>query len=545
MHALAAWYGNRREAALQELYVRGNSDEALGVPVGSVGSASSSNPCNGARGDEREHAREKRVDTAAATTREIELGQQLEDAEEHNQILENELLKLHEEKERSRRDLIRKTAQAQEDIRQLKNQVREAWEEREDALELLDQSVAKAASLHSRLQTLQETRNGEVAAAASQARQLEGAKQELQTAVQTGESDLAAEKIARLKAEEDNKVLRQQLAALKSEHQDKGGQEDAAREAARAALEAESAARRSLQECVISSTTRVVSECKALGRDALELHALLQAAAHQADAELATLRAARQVAEASRQELTVQLRCLVAQTKDITGQREEMVGGGGGGGIEMLMAEAKAEAAAAQQTTAQLARQLETTQARCDRQFQALQGALSRLAARAAEARTGEPRQPAAAPCANCIANLAFLHGEVDKMNASLAFIAAADAMASVSPRGKAAAGAPEGPGRDGLPASAVLFRGDEGGTLVACSSVLSSKKRRRQAGGDGEDAACAGDASSTKKDKKHEAGAVAGKNEAGHEAGAAPAATGKAPSGSWLGRLFSPSGKK
>ena len=362
--------------------------------------------------------------------------------------------------------------------------------------------------------------------------------------MQTGESELAAEKIARLKAEEDNKVLRQQLAALKSEHEDKGGEEDAAREASRAALEAETAARRSLQECVMSSTARVVSDCKALGRDALEMHALLQAAGHETDAELATLRSARQAAEASRQELAVQLRCLVAQTKDITGQRQEMVGGGGGdgggGGIEMLMAEAKAEAAEAQHTIAQLARQLETTQARCERQHQALQGALTRLAARAGQAAKAQPPQPSAPPCANCVASLGFLRGEVDKVNASLALIAAADTMATVSPGGTAASGAPEGPGRDGLPASAVLFRGDEGGTMVACSSVLNSKKRRRQAGGDGDDAASAAHASSTKKDKKQEAPA----------APAAPAPAPKPPSASntsasWLGRLFSPSGKK
>lgn len=242
-----------REAALQELHARGKGDDLLGGPP--VNASDSIAASSSAAGDQRGHVRERRMEALAVTGREIELGQQLEDAEANNLILENELLRLHEEKERLRREAVRSSAQAQEEIRVLTAKCSEAWEEREDALELLDQSVAKAASLHRRLQTLQEAHAAQTAGAASQASQLEAAKHELQTALQTGESQLAAEKIARLKAEEDNKVLKQQVATLKSEQDDKGGQEDAAREAAKAALEAESAARRSLRECVISSTT--------------------------------------------------------------------------------------------------------------------------------------------------------------------------------------------------------------------------------------------------------------------------------------------------
>jgi hypothetical protein len=56
------------------------------------------------------------------------------------------------------------TSGEQEEIRALQNRNTELYEEREEAVELLDTSVSKAASLHRRLESLQQTHSAHTAA---------------------------------------------------------------------------------------------------------------------------------------------------------------------------------------------------------------------------------------------------------------------------------------------------------------------------------------------------------------------------------------------
>jgi nucleoprotein TPR len=221
-----------REAALQELRDRsvGAREEALGACGGSSSM--------------QQHMQDRIVHHR----REVDgLEAQLDEAEANNKVLENELLHLHEELARQRRDALRASAAAQEELRALTNKCADAWEEREDALELLDEALKKGANLHRELRQALDAREADARAAETQKGHLEAARAELQEAVQTSEAQLAAERVARLKAEDEGKMLRQQLETLRAERAEQGGQENLARAAAEAQLELETKARQSLK----------------------------------------------------------------------------------------------------------------------------------------------------------------------------------------------------------------------------------------------------------------------------------------------------------
>ena len=456
----------RREAALNDLSPRdgGDREDASpgrasggGADVGSGGGTPRSSVGGSGGGGARERVQVDR--------RQLDgLEQQLEDAEDNNAILENEVLRLHEELARQRREALRAGAAAADEVRALRKQCADAWEEREDALELLDESVAKAAALHRRLSASEEARAADGEAGRAQLGQVEAAKARLLDAVHAAEDQSAVERVARLKAEDEATLLRQQLAALKAEHDAQGGAEDEARAAAAQALEAEQAARRSLHDCVLAAGAQLLSQGKAALREAEEVQQGLAGTMAHVQRAMASLRKQAEEAEASRRHSVVQVCALLAQTHALaTGESGDGDTSHQGGDVLQV---AKARAAAAQGAIRALRQRVEASQARAHRQHEMLAGVLARIQDQA-DAHKDEPAW-------SC---------EAQHVRAALALMTAAGdltlaaAAASRTCDGKLKSGVPEGP-ESGTP-ECVLFRGAEG-SMIATSSTLLGRKRRR-----------------------------------------------------------------